>query len=798
MPKAFADVLAHRRIWADELEKLDSQRLALQTVCLDNLDKLSQSCKTKSHCQLFEDLRQQETRLCESRSQLHAKLFETLAFPIQYFELSKATLMEGYDLLQEQATQLEMEIILESKTPAFSGTDEHLTNPWILDKEEGDVRRLLDLNCADSSFAIQKFEELRDAQNTHSKKLVDLKREFNGYTDDLDGWEKSTHFRFDKIRLEYKSVNDRKLYQNRLDIEFPTLSSAQRKFHIIWIQKHHGYKARLTALTKNHHTHISNLIKSILLQFPIQSKKYLAKLRAESSLQECLSKIEERHRKLYEWRRTRIEEIRREEEQREKEAALAAMQHAERELERLERISAKKETIREFQEQKRLSQLSKIQAFEEEKHQHLLHQLSQKQRIKERVDFRASEQHKKSEALKLDALERENARLEIERKLDALRKSVAVHVESDWSRILQPTEAFKVSKQTEKLPSLFVNHSFTVAALMKDRRFRVSQALHAAGLQHSEYARRVLTSLNGNWLVEGAGCEEGYSMSSEIRQILEAETLVDIDKLRQAGRYGISDEVRADAWKYLLGVEAEDKSNELSKRQAKYDEYRQTERQSNDVMKRIRGEVSRYCKARNSKVSARAVSAAPPTDPTVPIENVVSAYLSHFRGTEYSPVMIYLSGPFAYLMPTEADIYYSFIALMEMVETHYAQASMAARLSEFLMLFRTLLPDLHNHFEEEEVDFKEVATSWFEYLLAKELPLDCLLRLWDTYFSIPNGLTLHVYICLAVLSLMKDHLEELEQSEIHGVLLRLPVMDMDSVIKQAVTIRDEVMMKRLI
>ncbi|KAI8620302.1 rab-GTPase-TBC domain-containing protein [Chytriomyces sp. MP71] len=279
-------------------------------------------------------------------------------------------------------------------------------------------------------------------------------------------------------------------------------------------------------------------------------------------------------------------------------------------------------------------------------------------------------------------------------------------------------------------------------------------------------------------------------MASEIRQILEAETLVDIDKLREVGRYGCPEEVRADAWKYLLGVEAPDKSNELSKRQAKYDQYRTTERQSTDVMKRIRGEVARYCRAR-VKSASRAV------DPSSPIENVVSAYLTHFRGTEYSPVMIYLSGPFAYLMVTESDVYYSFCALMQMIEDHYAAVPMSNRLSEFLMLFRTLLPELHNHFEEEEVDFKEVATSWFQYMLAKELPMDCLLRLWDTYFSVPNGLNLHVYICLAILSMLKDNLEELEQSEIHGVLLRLPAMDMDSLINQALAVRDEVLMKRL-
>jgi hypothetical protein len=36
----------------------------------------------------------------------------------------------------------------------------------------------------------------------------------------------------------------------------------------------------------------------------------------------------------------------------------------------------------------------------------------------------------------------------------------------------------------------------------------------------------------------------------------------------------------------------------------------------------------------------------------------------------------------------------------------------------------------HSYFEEEEVDLNEWATSWLQYLLAKELTFDNLVRLW--------------------------------------------------------------------
>jgi hypothetical protein len=57
-----------------------------------------------------------------------------------------------------------------------------------------------------------------------------------------------------------------------------------------------------------------------------------------------------------------------------------------------------------------------------------------------------------------------------------------------------------------------------------------------------------------------------------------------------------------------------------------------------------------------------------------------------------------------------------------------------------------------NHFEEEEVQPSEWAQSWLRWLLSKELPLSSVIRLWDTYFSANEGLDLHMYVCLAVLT----------------------------------------------
>ncbi|KAI8620303.1 hypothetical protein BC830DRAFT_1099946 [Chytriomyces sp. MP71] len=412
--------------------------------------------------------------------------------------MSKYAVMEGFESLSQAALELENDIIFESKAiGAYHASPiESLINPWVLDKEEGDVRRLIEYNCADSGFTIKKFEELKEAQVKCKQQLLDLKNEYRDYQDDLDGWKKDMHFRFEKVRIEYKSIKESKLYTNRLEIEFPTMSKSQLKFHMAWIQKHNGYKARHTALTKTHHALMNNLVKSIIQQFPIVSRQYLHKMKTEFNQYEFLEKMEERHRKLQEWRKKRIEEIQIEEATREYEAIEDAALNAAREERRRRQVEAKKAAIHKFQAERREEQLEKIREYEETKRQEAILQANMKPYNQERVNYRAFEHFKKLDIARQEQLEKERRREEIERKLELLRASVAVRVESDWNRILRPTESFKVAKETEKLPSLFVNNSYTVAALMKDRRFRISEALHAAGLQNSTAAHELMMKMN--------------------------------------------------------------------------------------------------------------------------------------------------------------------------------------------------------------------------------------------------------------------------------------------------------------
>lgn len=98
----------------------------------------------------------------------------------------------------------------------------------------------------------------------------------------------------------------------------------------------------------------------------------------------------------------------------------------------------------------------------------------------------------------------------------------------------------------------------------------------------------------------------------------------------------------------------------------------------------------------------------------------------------------------------------------------------------------------HSYFDDEEVDYAQWAVGWLRHLLAKDLPLPSLMRLWDVYLSSPEGLGLHPYVCLAVLKKFKDELEDLEHSEILSFLHRLPNIDIDQVTMEAKNLATDV------
>ncbi|KAF9113027.1 hypothetical protein BGX27_002333 [Mortierella sp. AM989] len=269
----------------------------------------------------------------------------------------------------------------------------------------------------------------------------------------------------------------------------------------------------------------------------------------------------------------------------------------------------------------------------------------------------------------------------------------------------------------------------------------------------------------------------------EYEEVLNAEVWVEINKLRDYASHGISREVRGDVWLYLLGIQEADRSKEVSARKQKLLDYEQIDKEPNEMTKRVRGEISRYLRKTNIE-SSRNI-------PRI-FEDVISAYCNHNHRVEYYPAMVNLCAPFIYSVKRECDAFLCFEKMINTLDDYFSNRSINESVASFMTLFRTCIPELYSYFEEEEVDIKDWAASALQFVLSRELSLENLMRLWDTYFALPDWIDLHPYFCLAVLKHLKEGLEELEQSEIRTMLMRLPNLEMDQIINEAFNLRHEI------
>ncbi|GAM17560.1 hypothetical protein SAMD00019534_007350 [Acytostelium subglobosum LB1] len=278
----------------------------------------------------------------------------------------------------------------------------------------------------------------------------------------------------------------------------------------------------------------------------------------------------------------------------------------------------------------------------------------------------------------------------------------------------------------------------------------------------------------------------------EFMEILGTEVYIDMNKLTAVSRHGIPERVRAEVWKYLLGISKNDKSEEERVKSQQQQEYKEIDKNDSEITKRIRNHLKRYQIHSKQQQESRVKFDLQSVENRNKIENIIISYINYNNDIEYNFGMLAILGPFMCTLQSESETFYCYVSMMKRIEENLAQDSITTKLSRFMMYFRSLIPELFNHFEEEEINSNDWAMSWLQYLLSVELPLECVLRLWDTYLSAQLGLDLHIFVCLAILMNFSEELLELEHSEILGFLQHLPGIDMDQIIAQAYNIRDDI------
>jgi len=149
----------------------------------------------------------------------------------------------------------------------------------------------------------------------------------------------------------------------------------------------------------------------------------------------------------------------------------------------------------------------------------------------------------------------------------------------------------------------------------------------------------------------------------------------------------------------------------------------------------------------------------------------------------------------AALEQVEADAYWCLSKLLDAIQDHYTFAQpgiqrMVFKLSE---LVARIDAPLHHHLNEQGLQFIQFAFRWMNCLLMRELSLDLILRVWDTYLaehcaadsigsytgsdssaSSDGFAVLHVYTCAALLKHFSSELLAMEFGDLVTFLQHLP------------------------
>ena len=125
----------------------------------------------------------------------------------------------------------------------------------------------------------------------------------------------------------------------------------------------------------------------------------------------------------------------------------------------------------------------------------------------------------------------------------------------------------------------------------------------------------------------------------------------------------------------------------------------------------------------------------------------------------------------------EADSYWCLTKLIDNVQDNYTegQPGIHRQINRLKTLMQRIDLPLYNHLESENVDYIQISFRWINCFLMRELSIQNIIRMWDTYLSEPAGFSdFHVYVCASFLEKWSHDLAKKEFQDIVLFLQRVP------------------------
>eukprot|EP01029_Cantina_marsupialis_P031794 TRINITY_DN9254_c0_g1_i1.p1 TRINITY_DN9254_c0_g1~~TRINITY_DN9254_c0_g1_i1.p1 ORF type:complete len:197 (+),score=30.16 TRINITY_DN9254_c0_g1_i1:514-1104(+) len=120
------------------------------------------------------------------------------------------------------------------------------------------------------------------------------------------------------------------------------------------------------------------------------------------------------------------------------------------------------------------------------------------------------------------------------------------------------------------------------------------------------------------------------------------------------------------------------------------------------------------------------------------------------------------------LREIEADVYWCLTRLLDGIQDHYTggQPGLQRMLARVRDLLTRIDGDLTKHMESCHVNLPDFTVPWLNCLFCRELSLEMLWRLWDSYLCEPSGFSsFHSYVCAATILKKAKDLKKLKGPE---------------------------------
>ncbi|XP_029559207.1 coiled-coil domain-containing protein 148 isoform X2 [Salmo trutta] len=360
---------------------------------------------------------------------------------------------------------------------------------------------VLYIDCPYPGLTASLIKEFQSLSEKYQSRLQSVQDRLQGL-DRFCGWSADDHLRFQMTVSQYPPDlhNHRALYMDVLQRLFPHRSRQELTDHERSWDWQRFTQTQMRVVAQSWQRDRADLLFKALVTLEEARQAHQEELALHTDRkhqQDICSRLSD---KLQKWR-AHQEEVAR------LEAAIAGRQQEEEE-DRLRREQERDSAMRSLQKEKVKQYYAEKQRRREElerRDQQRLTELrrlmaEQAKRDKERVQFREEALLQRRQEREAQALQRLKEEEERDSRLEALRNQVAVVAEPDPERMMGDTEAWRGRLMQQSGEEEFRLHrplyhlnTYTDSQIVSDPRVRIEQALRAAGLHSTLYAKEVLS-----------------------------------------------------------------------------------------------------------------------------------------------------------------------------------------------------------------------------------------------------------------------------------------------------------------